>query len=162
MSRLTSLPLQSWSLLTGQRIKADRQATASTLSWSKHTHTTLYTLNRVRVLVICSLKTRCKLSDKAYFINLSHKRWLGSRIVVVLLLFVCWQLLLHTSQRSTNLLRIVKSRLRFNKPCQTRGSSCCSVPLPLLPLLHLLLLLRLLASRRRRSWRRFGHLLIWL
>jgi len=32
-------------------------------------------LDRVRVLVICSLKTRCKLSDKAYFINLSHKRW---------------------------------------------------------------------------------------
>lgn len=31
--------------------------------------------DRVRVLVICSLKTRCKLSDKAYFINLSHKRW---------------------------------------------------------------------------------------
>lgn len=51
-------------------------------------------LDRVRVLVICSLKTRCKLSDKAYFINLSHKRW-------PLLLPVCSSFLaLHTPHYS--------------------------------------------------------------
>lgn len=38
------------------------------------------------------MKTRCKLSDKAYFINLSHKRW--PRVAVV-----CLPLGLHTLSR---------------------------------------------------------------